>query len=271
MEAYQIAEEISKCKNNPERRDFVERMARNAAESLGYTLRPQPILDNKGNPINPIRGNANFLLDSGHPSPLTITAHYDAWFVDAETGFVPGANDNGSGVGALFQSMPELEGFPIDFILFGDEEKGLRGPKFYADNMASFKFPGAIVSLDSCGSGKPGILLPSEVKFRENLLPTSSKLNKHYLEAAQKSGLMTFTDCPWATTDYVRFIDKGIPSAAILGNDLDYYGFVNGKLEKGEGQRHTMQDTIDCVDPKFLEQVVQTLVEGSKNFVKSRR
>ena len=114
MNAYEIAQELSKLTTNRQRKQFISEMADRLASITGRTVEKQEIA------IDERFGNMNFLLLSNDPNPLIISAHYDAFLISGET-TTPGANDNGSGIG--LSSKLHVNCFTSLLILFFLEGK----------------------------------------------------------------------------------------------------------------------------------------------------
>ena len=261
MDAYNIAKELSSYRTNVQRGDFAKDLAQRQAKFLGYEFVTQNIdVDSK-------YGDMNFILRSNKRSPLLITAHYDAFVIDESSGLtVPGANDNGSGLGVILQASKELKKLPVDFALFGAEEVGCIGAKHYISEMKDK--PRAVINLDTCGSGgKLGILIPKSVYVGNTIEPISTELNSHYLATANKLGYQVCEDDPLATGDHCAFMEEGIPATTLQGEDHSFYGIVDGQYVEPMMVMHTEKDTIKTVDKQFLEQIVQVLTEGSKRLI----
>ncbi len=262
MKAYNFAKRISVCTNNIQRKNFVLAKMVGLANYLGYELEVQKM------DIDPRYGNENLILRSGHKNPLLITAHYDAFLINENSAFTtPGANDNGSGLGAVMQAALKLKGLPIDYVFFGAEEQDYFGSKYYVANLD--EEPRGVVNLDTCGSGGDlGILIPDVVYVDDDeLASTDKELNSVYLSAIQELGLQFCIDDPLASGDHCAFMKAGIPATTIQGEDHSFYGIVDGKYDLSKMIMHTGGDTINAVDKDFLENVVQVLIEGSKRLL----
>lgn len=86
------------------------------------------------------------------PFRILVTAHLDAYQSS------PGANDNGTGLGALVELARAMRPFadqlevPITFVAFGAEELGAVGSRAYLDrHAADLKRIAAVVNLDTLG------------------------------------------------------------------------------------------------------------------------
>ena len=255
MNAYEIAHQLSKLTTNRQRKQFINKMVNNLASITGRTVEKQEIA------IDERFGNTNFLLHSNDPNPLIISAHYDAFLIGRET-TTPGANDNGSGIGALFEAATKLFHLPVDFVFFGGEEIGCKGAKEYLkQNTKSIR---GIVNLDTCGSGgNLGLLIPEIVHVNyPGLKKTDDALNQIFIQSALDIGLPIHRDDVLATGDHGPFLEAGIPATTLQGEDLDFFGIVAGEYVPEKMIMHTPEDTIDWVDEEFLSKVVKVLVNG---------
>ena len=255
MNAYEIAHQLSEQTTNRQRKQFINKMVNNLASITGRTVEKQEIA------IDERFGNTNFLLHSNDPNPLIISAHYDAFLIGRET-TTPGANDNGSGIGALFEAATKLFHLTVDFVFFGGEEIGCKGAKEYLkQNTKSIR---GIVNLDTCGSGgNLGLLIPEIVHVNyPGLKKTDDALNQIFIQSAIDIGLPIHRDDVLATGDHGPFLEAGIPATTLQGEDLDFFGIVDGEYVSEKMIMHTPEDTIDWVDEEFLSKVVKVLVNG---------
>ena len=255
MNAYEIAHQLSKLTTNQQRKQFINKMVDKLASITGRTVVKQEIA------IDERFGNTNFLLPSDAQNPLIISAHYDAFLVGGET-TTPGANDNGSGIGALCEVASKLFHLPVDFVFFGGEEIGCKGAKEYLK--LNTKVIRGIVNLDTCGSGGDlGLLIPEivHVNYHE-LMKTDDALNQTFIQSAIDIGLPIHRDDVLATGDHGPFLEAGIPATTLQGEDLDFFGIVDGDYVPEKMIMHTPEDTIDWVDEEFLSKVVKVLIVG---------
>ena len=255
MNAYEIAHQLSKLTTNQQRKQFINQMVDKLASITGRTVVKQEIA------IDERFGNTNFLLPSDAQNPLIISAHYDAFLVGGET-TTPGANDNGSGIGALCEVASKLFHLPVDFVFFGGEEIGCKGAKEYLK--LNTKVIRGIVNLDTCGSGGDlGLLIPEivHVNYHE-LMKTDDALNQTFIQSAIDIGLPIHRDDVLATGDHGPFLEAGIPATTLQGEDLDFFGIVDGDYVPEKMIMHTPEDTIDWVDEEFLSKVVKVLING---------
>ena len=65
-----------------------------------------------------------------------------------------------------------------------------------------------------------------------------------------------------ATGDHGPFLEAGIPATTLQGEDLDFFGIVDGEYVPEKMIMHTPEDTIDWIDEEFLSKVVKVLIVG---------
>ena len=107
--AYDIANELSRCNTNIERGEFVRSVLEERTRGNGHILNLQEM------DIEEERGKINYILKGREKSSFMLCAHYDALLLSGQyPTIVPGANDNGSGVGAaieVFGKLSAIKGF----------------------------------------------------------------------------------------------------------------------------------------------------------------
>ncbi|MEZ4886357.1 MAG: M28 family peptidase [Chitinophagales bacterium] len=143
-------------------------------------------------------------------SLYVLTAHYDHLGHLGANQYIPGANDNASGVAMLLNLAKYYSENPPDysivFIAFGAEELGLIGSRHFVENplfpIKQIKF---LLNLDLVGTGEEGITAVNAFEF-----PTAfTKLElineeKQYLPAIKKRGEA-------ANSDHWFFYKQGVP------------------------------------------------------------
>lgn len=142
-------------------------------------------------------------------SQVIIGAHFDS--------ACDGANDNASGVAALYLTMQSIAGaaelpFDVVFVAFGGEESGLLGSYDYVESMSGSDRENTLVmfNLDSVGGGD------NLYVFCEN--KSTSLAN---LILANQTGASALVEKPYAMGIY----------------PIDYYGY--GYYEEVQGSDHT--------------------------------
>ena len=142
---------------------------------------------------------------------IFITAHYDHLGGMGADTYFPGANDNASGV-ALLLSLAKYyathpQKYSIGFILFGCEEIGLVGSKYYSENpivpLSKIRF---LTNTDLAGTGIDGITVVNATTFPKEF-ELMNKVNDagKYLTKINARGEA-------ANSDHYWFTKKGVPS-----------------------------------------------------------
>jgi Zn-dependent M28 family amino/carboxypeptidase len=169
-------------------------------------------------------------------SRVVLGAHFDG----VRAG--PAAADNATGVALVVAAARWiLEAFPcrtrdLEFVLFDEEEDGLRGSGVYATGLTSDPVPTVaahsfdMISWDMDGDRLLELWLPS------------AEILAHYEAAAAAHGARVASR-RFMGSDHVSFYDRGIPTAGICEE------FVGGDTSP---HYHTAEDTYDKVDFPFL-------------------
>ena len=110
------------------------------------------------------------------------------------------------------------------------------------------------------------MLIPEIVHVNyHDLKKTDDALNRTFIKSAIEIGLPIHRDDVLATGDHGPFLEAGIPATTLQGEDLDFFGIVNGEYVTEKMIMHTRKDTMDWVDEEFLSQVVKVLINGVKS------
>jgi len=179
----------------------------------------------------------------GTTDPNTIVvvgAHYDSRGPDGNsaTQRAPGANDNGSGTGAILQIAKIFNDsgasfdFTIHFILYSGEEQGLYGSAFYAQYLVDNK---AIVI---------GVFNADMIAYRVTGEPAQCAFPSRYstpdLEVLARSAVVTYvpeltigitTAC---CSDHQSYFNRGIPAT----------GFFERNGAIADNQYHRSEDLV---------------------------
>jgi alkaline phosphatase isozyme conversion protein len=242
-------------------------------ERMGYEVEVQPFsFERRGEIIE--SENIIATKDGKFDQTVIVGAHYDSVServcedIDQAS---TGAGDNASGVGVLLEVAEVLAQYKtlgtIKFIAFGAEEMGLRGSRYYAEQMSDEEIGNTVtmIDLDSVGVGdffyvyaglddNPGWARDLALKIGQNI--------GHDLRTSPQS---EFFD--WGTTgdwsDHVPFRLLGIPIA--------YFEWMNWDIEPDGGIEtedygwvmHTCMDNLSFISHGKLEltaEVVAALV-----------
>lgn len=152
----------------------------------------------------------------------------------------PGANDNASGsavvmeIGEAFTRLKKKPKRSVVFVLFGGEEMGLQGSKFFSDHIPpQFKEVTAMFNFDMVGEGDGVNCAVS---------PDPKALKEALDSADEHIGALSrtrFFRGQGGGSDYAPFLHKGIPCVSFSSNGphLHY---------------HQMEDTIYRVNPDIM-------------------
>jgi glutaminyl-peptide cyclotransferase len=188
---------------------------------------------------------------------LIIGTHYDTKFID--TGKFVGANDGGSGVGALLEIARVAKDQPDVWLVFFDGEEcmveygpedGLWGSRYFVEDLKGrglVKSIEGLVLLDMIGDRDLNITLP------RNGTPS---LSQRVFDAARAVGYRDYFGF-WPgdiLDDHVPFLMAGIPAVNLID-------FQMGSAPGLNDYWHTDEDTLDKVSPKSLEIVGRVVLQ----------
>jgi aminopeptidase YwaD len=144
-------------------------------------------------------------------SVIFITAHYDHLGGLGRDTYFPGANDNASGVSLLLNLAHYYAANPqpytIGFILFGGEEAGLIGSKYFTEHplvpLKSIRF---LLNTDLAGTGEEGITVVNATEFPKEfaMLNAVNDENKLLVKINARGKA--------ANSDHYFFTEKGVPA-----------------------------------------------------------
>lgn len=165
-------------------------------------------------------------IDGTHSidSFIVFCAHYDHLGLMGKDVYIPGANDNATGVSILLDfakyfNKNKLK-YSIVFVFTSAEEIGLVGSQYFVNNplidLSKIKF---LINMDLIGSGENGIAVVNGENFSAefNLLDSLNKENK-YMVNIKKRG-------PAKNSDHYPFYEKGVPSFFVytMGESKSYH------------------------------------------------
>jgi hypothetical protein len=204
---------------------------------------------------------------------VIVGAHYDSVSerVCTDGNVSSGAGDNASGVVVMLEAAEVLSNYKtkgtIKFIAFGAEEMGLRGSRYYANQMSDEEIANTVtmIDLDSVGVGDFFYVyagLDDNPGWARDLALKIGQRIGHDLRTSPQSEYFD-----WGTTgdwsDHVPFKDLGIPIA--------YFEWMNWDIEPDGGIEteeygwvmHTCMDNLSFIKHEKLEltaEVVAALV-----------
>lgn len=239
-------------------------------EAMGYDVEVQPFSYERGgttyysqNIIATKRGK----LDQ----TVIVGAHYDSASVGGEgcddITFSTGAGDNASGVAVMLEAAEVLAEYKthgtVKFIAFGAEEKGLKGSRYYADQMSEEEVANTVtmINLDSVGAGDFFYVysgLDNNPGWARDLALNIGQNIGHDLRTSPDSEYFVGgTTGDWS--DHVPFKNLGIPIA--------YFEWMNWNIEPDGGIEteefgwimHTCLDNLEYTHYEKLEQTAEVV------------
>ena len=197
---------------------------------------------------------------------IIVGAHYDS------VGVGKGADDNASGVAVILEVAQRLRKqqtpYTIRFVLFGAEELGLQGSKYYVSQMTpeEIKDTVAIINLDSVtagdmayiygDAGKKGIIRDWALSFaQEHHLALQTQPGENPRYPAGTTG-------DWS--DHAPFKNAGIPYTYLESTNWtlgDKDGYTQVSTEYGENGElwHTQYDTLEYINKNFSGRIQERL------------
>lgn len=177
------------------------------------------------------RNVIGYVVGSQYPdSFIVISSHYDHLGSFGPDTYMPGANDNASGVAmmlnfAKYYCSPENKPrYTLVFIAFTGEEVGLCGSKYFVENpLFSLKNISFLINLDMVGTGDDGAMVVNGAQFPAYLKKMEDINNeKKYLPALKQRGKA-------ANSDHSPFSEKGVKSVFIytLGGIGEYHNIYD--------------------------------------------
>lgn len=232
-------------------------------ERMGYDVEIQPFtFERRGQ----IYESANIIATKRGKFDQTVIlgAHYDSVSerVCEDIGETStGAGDNASGVGVMLEVAEVLANYKtlgtIKFIAFGGEEMGLRGSRYYAEQMTAKEVDDTItmIDLDSVSSGDYFYVyagLDDNPGWARDLALSIGQNIGYDLRTSPESEYFEYgTTGDWS--DHVPFKNLGIPIA--------YFEWMNWDIEPDGGIEteefgwimHTCRDNISYASIDKLE------------------
>lgn len=253
ISAYDVANDISKCGSNLDRGKFVEGLMRDVSSGLDREVYVQEL---NGDRVNSEYGVENLFLKSDAENPILLVAHYDA-YLEKGNGIPPGANDNGSGIGACLESLTELKNLPVDVAFFAGEEWGMYGSLDYCSEVIHSKNePKLVCCLDMCGVGDT-LYVSETTSYNCSDKKIDKGLNERILSLAQDSYFKTSNNLIESGSDHFSFLKREIPASMITVKDSE------GEMERFY---HSKKDVIDHIDRDTLNFVSDVVVGAVRSY-----
>ena len=197
---------------------------------------------------------------------IIVGAHYDSVKVGK------GADDNASSIGVILEVADRIQDkdtpYSIRFILFGAEEAGLQGSKYYVSQMTKEQKQNtiAMINLDSLSAGDMAYIYGDHGE--------SGVIRNWALDYAAKNDLTLQTQpgenpkYPAGTTgdwsDHAPFKEAGIPYTYFESTNWalgDKDGYTQVDPQYGEDGKiwHTQYDTMEYINATFPNRMQERL------------
>ena len=234
-------------------------------KKLNLKTRLEPIKTDFGTFYNVIASN------SDEQEKIVVSAHYDT-FRD-----YPGADDNASGIAGVIECARKLKdtSYPVEFVAFCLEE-----PPFYAEKeMGSFVYAknlkeqnktiaGAVV-FEMIGYYSEYQQIPVEL---EGIIPTNK--GDFIINVANEKSANFLNNLNLKANNLKSYNLVTNHQLASLSDNRSFWQFdynaimVTDTAFLRNPNYHTPNDTIDTLDFDKMEEVVNMIVRGIKNYFK---
>lgn len=264
-EIYKFVEEF--LADNPSRngvenqRRAAEWLANKFSALVGREVTPTPF--GEGNNVVGYNVEVRLKGNGSSDKQVIIGAHYDS------TG--PGANDNASGIAAMYFTMRNLVKpnvklpFDVVFVAFGSEEEGLLGAQHYLESMASADRQNTMVmfNLDSIGGGD-NLYVFCENKPTDLANLIVKKANGQILEKPHAAGIYPVDMFGYGYYEFIQGSDhtpfrlQGIPTAMFFAGNFRAFNFVESK-DSSKNVLNSNSDNLANMDAFWGEDYVNKI------------
>lgn len=198
-------------------------------------------------------------------SQVIIGAHYDT-VLNSQ-----GANDNASGITALYLIMQQLQNvdlpFNVVYVAFCCEEDGMLGSQHFVNSFDDYKTFGSIddtivmFNLDSIANGDNLYVGCESVStpladFVVNSSDGAMTEKPHAIGTNYGEGLLGYSDIT-TNADYVCFRSVGIPTVNIFSGNFDVVTWSYYERKDGNSTMNTTADTLANLqrDGEYLNKI----------------
>ena len=229
--------------------DSAAKWAEEIFEELGYTTQKQVFdIGNEGHKTSNIIATRQASQNLAFAQEIIITAHLDSINHENKSGFSPGADDNGSGVVACLEMAQilsqQLLHHNITFILFGAEEIGLLGSRYFVSQLSQERKGKIMLALNmdmvGCHNSQTRKVL---IEGTESIKPIMDEIAQ--IATIHTKLKVQHSYNPFAS-DHVSFIRAGIPSFLTIEGD-----------DQANKRIHTKHDTVDTIDFVLLLEIIK--------------
>ena len=195
----------------------------------------------------------------------------------------PGINDNGSGVAALLEIAVRLGGSPpvrnaVRFAWWGSEEDGFQGSTHYVETLSEDDRDRIVcyLNVDMVASPNPGYLVQGgEGRGSRSGPAGSATVARVLVEQLAAAGVTAETTKFEGGSDYVPFIEAGIPSGGVLSGDSQEKTAKQAARWGGQADEvfdpcyHSACDRLDNVNPTALNRYTDAIAGTVAHFAMS--
>lgn len=193
-----------------------------------------------------------YALKTGKVYPdeyLVICAHYDSYKTGAD-----GADDNGSGVGALMEIAKVFDQYDFDrsifLAFFSGEELGLYGSEFFADSAVNNNLNIlSVINLDVIGYLHPGSPFDFDCSYNSasyNLYNDFKGMVNEYIP--QVSIVDATSKLYWQSSDHRSFWDNGIEGLFLAGELDPYSSYFNNSWHSSGDKLGTSANSKELME-----------------------
>ncbi len=264
-EIYKFVEEfLADCPSRSgveNQRSAANWLAEKFSALVGFDVKPTSFGDG-----NTILGNNVEVRLKGNGSSekqIIVGAHYDS------TG--PGANDNASGIAAMYFTMKNLVEsnvklpFDVVFVAFGGEEEGLLGSQHYLDSMSSVDRQNTMVmfNLDSVGGGD-NLYVFCENKSTDLANLILKNANGQILEKPHAVGVFPVDVYGYGYYEFIQGSDhtpfrlQDIPTAMFFAGNFSGFNFVESK-DSSKNVMNSNSDNLSNMDAFWGDEFVNKI------------
>lgn len=264
-EIYKFVEEfLADCPSRSgveNQRSAADWLAEKFSALVGFDVTPTSFGD--GNTILGYNVEVRLKGNGSSEKQIIVGAHYDS------TG--PGANDNASGIAAMYFTMKNLVEsnvklpFDVVFVAFGGEEEGLLGSQHYLDSMSSVDRQNTMVmfNLDSVGGGD-NLYVFCENKSTDLANLILKNANGQILEKPHAVGVFPVDVYGYGYYEFIQGSDhtpfrlQDIPTAMFFAGNFSGFNFVESK-DSSKNVMNSNSDNLSNMDAFWGDEFVNKI------------
>ncbi len=240
-----LKEFVTACpnRNGADEKIAADWLADKFGKLCGLEVKPTPF--GSGNTVYGYNVEVILKASEATDKQIIVGAHFDS--------VGEGANDNASGISAMYLAMKQLVGanlpFNVVFVAFGGEEQGLLGAQNYVDNMSSIARQNTLVmfNLDSVGGGDNLYVFCENKKTDLADLIIKNASGVQLTEKPHAVGIYPFDYYGYGyfetiqASDHTPFRTVGIPTALFFSGNFAWWNYV----ESVDESKNVMNSNAD--------------------------